>query len=100
MTLPSDPTLFLAHCKAHKTQTQTTPCKELKMPTHNPPTPADEYLSSLVQRISNRPLFNSKPTHHPADRILISFKLIYIRIFILTLIINQKIITKKLSIKK
>ena len=40
MTLPLDPTLFLAHCKAHKTPTQSQPCKELKMPTphaHPPP---------------------------------------------------------------
>lgn len=33
MTLPPDPTLFLAHCKAHITPTQGQPCKELKMPT-------------------------------------------------------------------
>jgi len=48
MTLPSDPTLFLAHCKAHKTPTQSQPCKELKMPTHNPPTPADRILINTI----------------------------------------------------
>ena len=58
MTLPPDPTLFLAHCKAHKTPTQSQPCKELKMPTHSPPTPADEYPSSSVQHISNISLLN------------------------------------------
>ena len=41
MTLPPDPSLFLAHCKAHKTSTQSQPCKELKNPSHSPPTPAD-----------------------------------------------------------
>ena len=66
MTLPSDPTLFLAHCKAHKTQTQTKPCKELKMPAHNPPTPADEHLSSLVHRISNKSLLDSQA--HPPPK--------------------------------
>ena len=59
-----------AHCKAHKTPTQSQPCKELKMPTHSPPTPADKYLSTLIQHISNKPLLNAKPTHHPKDRIL------------------------------
>ena len=44
MTLPPDPTLFLAHCKAHKSQ----PCKELKIPTHCPPTPADGILIGLT----------------------------------------------------
>ena len=37
---------------AHKTDTQSQPCKKLKMPTHSPPTPADEYLSTLQQQIS------------------------------------------------
>ena len=58
MTLPPDPTLFLAHCKAHKTQTQSQTCKELKMPTHSPPTPADEYLLSSDQHLSNISLLN------------------------------------------
>ena len=44
MTLQPDPTLFLAHCKAHKALAQSQPCKELKVPTHNPPTPADGIL--------------------------------------------------------
>lgn|GEM_PF-1946877 len=47
MNLPPDPTLFLALCKAHKTPTQSQPCKELKMQTHSPPTRADENLSGL-----------------------------------------------------
>ena len=38
MTLPPDPSLFLAHGKAHKTPTQSQPCQELKnayaQPTH------------------------------------------------------------------
>ena len=67
MTLPPDPTLFLAHCKAHKTQTQSQPCKELKMPTHSPSTPADEYLSSFIQYFNNISLVTAMPTHHPAD---------------------------------
>lgn len=66
MTLPPDPTLFLAHCKAHITPTQSQPCKELKMPTHNPPTPADEYLSSLVQHISNKSLLDTQ-AHPPPN---------------------------------
>jgi hypothetical protein len=70
MTLPPDPSLFLAHGKAQKTPTQSQPCKELKMPTHNPPTPADEYLSSAVQHIGNISFFDTMPTHHPFDRIL------------------------------
>ena len=50
MTLPPDPTPFLAHCKAHKSQTQNQPCKELKMPAHNPPTPADGILLGLTTK--------------------------------------------------
>lgn len=65
MTLPYDPTLFLAHCKAHKTLTQSQPCKELKMPTHRPPT-LDEYLSASVQRFNNISLLNNQ-----ADTLLI-----------------------------
>ena len=49
MTLPSYPTQFLAHCKAHKSLTQSQPCKELKMPALNPPTPADGTTISLTQ---------------------------------------------------
>ena len=48
MTLPPDPTQFLAHCKAHKTPTQSQPCKELKMPAAQPPTPADGILIGLT----------------------------------------------------
>lgn len=48
MTLPSYPTLFLAHCKAHKADTQKPTLQRLKMPTHSPPTPAD------VTRSNNR----------------------------------------------
>jgi len=36
------PTQFLAHGKAHKTQTQCKPFQELKMPTHCPPTQLTE----------------------------------------------------------
>ena len=66
MTLPPDPTLFLAHCKAHKTHTQSQPCKELKMPTHSPPTPADEYLSTFVRHINNESLLSTK-AHPPPN---------------------------------
>ena len=59
MTMPPDPTLFLAHCKAHKTQRHSQPCKELKMPTHNPPTPADEYRSTFVRQFSNISLLDT-----------------------------------------
>jgi len=68
MTLPPDPTLFLAHCKAHKSPTQSQPCKELKMPTHNPPTPADEYLSSLIQHFSNISFFSDQAHHLSTHR--------------------------------
>jgi hypothetical protein len=66
MTLPPDPTQFLAHCKAHKAPAQSQPCKELKMLPHNPPTPADEYLSSLVQYISNKSLISNQ-AHPPPN---------------------------------
>jgi len=59
MTLPPDPTLFLAHCKAHKTLTQSKPCKELKMPTHSPPTPADGILISFTSNISKTTTINN-----------------------------------------
>jgi hypothetical protein len=52
MTLPTRPTLFLAHCKAHKTQTQNQPGKELKTPTHSPTTPADGILITLILNIN------------------------------------------------
>ena len=64
---------FLAYCKAHKTPTQSQPCKELKMPTHNPPTPADKYLSSLAIHISNISLLNTK-AHPPPHGHLIDLK--------------------------
>ena len=64
MTLPHDPSQFLAHCKAHITQTQTKPCKELKMLIHNPPTPADEYFSSFFQLLSYKSLLVKK-SHPP-----------------------------------
>lgn len=66
MTLPPDPTQFLAHCKAHKARTQSQPCKELKMPTHYPPSPADEYLSALVQYFSSKPLLSDQ-AHPPPN---------------------------------
>jgi len=69
MTLPPDPTLFLAHCKAHKTPTQSQPCKELKMPTLRPPTPADEYLSSSVQHFSNKSLLDTQAHPPPNEQI-------------------------------
>jgi len=68
MTLPPDPTLFLAHCKAHKTLTQSQPCKELKMPTHSLPTPADEYLSSFVRHFSNISLLSIQAHPPPNGR--------------------------------
>jgi hypothetical protein len=67
MTLQSYPTLFLVHGKAHKAQTQSQPCLELKMPTHNPPTPADEYLSSAIRHIDNISLLSAK-AHPPPIR--------------------------------
>ena len=62
MTLPPDPTLFLAHCKAHKTPTQSQPCKELKMPTphaHPPPSGRDSYELQLKHQQNN----NLSATH-------------------------------------
>ncbi|MBS1775083.1 MAG: hypothetical protein JSS64_02245 [Bacteroidetes bacterium] len=35
------------------------------MPTHSPPTPADEYLSSLVRHFNNISSLDTMPTHHP-----------------------------------
>jgi len=75
MTLPPYPTLFLAHCKAHKTPTQSQPCKELKMPTHTLPTPADEYLSSFVQHISNKSLLSTQA--HPPPKYKIELTISY-----------------------
>ena len=60
------PTLFLAHCKAHKSPTQSQPCKELKMPTHSPPTPADEYLSTFVRHFSTISLLGTQ-AHPPPN---------------------------------
>ena len=67
MTLPTRPyaifsTLQGTQNPTHKSQ----PCKELKMPTHSPPTPADEYLSSLVQHISNITLLSTN-AHPPPN---------------------------------
>jgi len=66
----SDPTQFLAHGKAHKTPTQSQPCQELKMLT-------------------------PKPTHHPADGILMSFTSNISRIF---MIINNSHFSNKLKL--
>ena len=70
MTLPPDLTLFLAHRKAHKTLTQSQPCKELKMPTHSRPTTADEYLSSFIQHFSNKSLLNTH-AHPPPHKLTV-----------------------------
>jgi len=58
-----DPTLFLAHCKAHKTPTQSQPCKELKIPKHSPPHSAGKYLSSFIQLSNNKSLLSNQD--HP-----------------------------------
>ncbi len=47
MTMPPDPTLFLAHCKAHKTPRHSQPCKEQKMPTHSPLTPTLDMVEKM-----------------------------------------------------
>jgi hypothetical protein len=44
MTLPPDPTQFLAHLQGTQNRTQSQPCKELKISTHNSPVQADEIL--------------------------------------------------------
>jgi hypothetical protein len=62
MTLPPDPTIFLAHCKAHKTPTQIQPCKDLKMPSHSPPTPADTTLLSGIKVFQQNNHISKKPT--------------------------------------
>jgi hypothetical protein len=49
MTLPPDPTLFLAHCYAHKAESQNPTLQRAKNANACPPTPADEYQSSFVQ---------------------------------------------------
>lgn len=61
MTSPLTPTQFLAHCKAHKALTQTKPCKELKMPTHSPPTPADGIIATSIRHINNKFFVNITP---------------------------------------
>jgi hypothetical protein len=43
MTLPHDPTQFLTHCKAHKADTKSQACKELKIQTNCPPIPLTEF---------------------------------------------------------
>ncbi len=65
MTLPTDPTLFLAHCKAHKTPTKSQPCKELKMPTHSPRTPADVILISIITNTSTTYQYSTHHAHPP-----------------------------------
>lgn len=72
-TLPCCPTLYLAHYKAHKTPTETKPFKELKMLTHNPPTLANEYLSSLIQLITIISLLSTQA--HPAPNLHSSYRL-------------------------
>jgi len=55
----ADPTLFLAHCKAHKPLTQSQPCKELKMPRHRPFTQLDEILIISILNINKISTINN-----------------------------------------
>jgi hypothetical protein len=48
MTLPTLPHAIFSTWQGTQTPTQSQPCQELKMPTHNPPTPADVILIGLT----------------------------------------------------
>ena len=61
MTLPTRPHAIFSTLQG----TQSQSCKELKMPNHSPPTPADEYLSSVAIHFSNITLLDTMPNHHP-----------------------------------
>jgi len=52
-----DPSLFLAHCKAHKSQTY----KELKIPKQCQPTPPDGILMHYILSISRIAVRNNSP---------------------------------------
>ena len=66
MTLPTRPHAIFSTWQGTQTQTQSQPCQELKMPTHSPPTPAEEYLSSFVRHFNNIPLLDTK-AHPPPN---------------------------------
>lgn len=69
MTLPTQPYAIFSTLQGTQIPTQSQPCKELKMPTHNPPTPADEYLSSSVQHFSNKSLLDTQAHPPPNEQI-------------------------------
>jgi len=54
MTLPTRPHAIFSTLQGTQNPVTSQPCKEPKMPRHNPPTQADEYLSSVAKLISNK----------------------------------------------
>ena len=63
----TDPTpRYFSTLQGTQAQTQSQPCKELKMPTLSPPTPADKYLSSFVRHFSNKSLLSAQ-AHPPPN---------------------------------
>lgn len=72
MILPTRPNAIFSTLQGTQNLDTSQPCKELKMPTHSPPTPADEYLSSFVQHISDKSLLSTK-AHPPPHNWTTSF---------------------------
>jgi len=64
------PTLFLAYLQGTQSRhTKANLAKELKMPTHSLPTPADEYISSSVQHFNNKSLLDTQAHPPPNEQI-------------------------------
>ncbi len=69
MTLPTRPhAIFSTFAFLANTQKPDKKAKELKMPTLNLRTPADEYLSSFVQHFSNISLLGTQAHPPPSGR--------------------------------
>ncbi|MEO6671179.1 MAG: hypothetical protein ABIN36_16975, partial [Ferruginibacter sp.] len=69
MTLPTRPhAIFSTFARRTKPMHETDLAKELKMPTHSRPTPADEYLSSFVRHFSNKYLLGTQAHPPPGGR--------------------------------
>ena len=66
--------LFLVNRKAHKTPTQSKPCKELKIPIHSPPITEDGIFIGFKILYQQITLLNTKahpPPHNRTDTITI-----------------------------
>ena len=69
MTLPTLPhAIFSTFTRHTKPRHKANLAKELKMPTHSPLTPADEYLSSLAMHFSNKSLLSIQAHPPPSER--------------------------------